>query len=86
MDNTGKYLHFQYESRNPFEIAQEIISKGKSSLHVIKEIKEKFPAFSLMEAKEVFVITTSKHKSLYDYQGDLFQQVEKFDEEMNNVN
>lgn len=86
MDNTAKYLHFKYDNRNPFEITQEIISKGKSPLYAVKEIKEKFPAFSLMEAKEVVVIATSKHKSLYDYQGELFPQLEKFDKEMNNIN
>lgn len=82
MDSTAKYLHFRHNNKNPFEIAQEIISKGKSPLSAIKEIKEKFPAFSLMEAKEVVVIVTSEHKSLYDYQGDLFQQLEKLDEEI----
>ncbi len=86
MDNTAKYLHFKYDNRNPFEIAQEIISKGKSPLYVVREIKEKFPAFSLLEAKEVVVIATSEHKSLYDYQGELFTQLEKLDDEINNIN
>lgn len=86
MDNTAKYLHFKFDNKNPFEIAQEIISKGKSPLYAVKVIKEKFPAFSLMEAKEVVVIATSEHKSLYDYQGELFTQLEKLDEEMNNIN
>ncbi|MGL6126698.1 hypothetical protein BBI01_20145 [Chryseobacterium artocarpi] len=80
MDNTAKYLHFKYDDKNPFEIVQEMISKGKSPLHAVKYIKEKFPAFSLIEAKEVVTIATSEHKSLYDYQGDLFIQPEKLDE------
>ncbi|NIF07129.1 hypothetical protein F3J23_16975 [Chryseobacterium sp. Tr-659] len=81
MDNTAKYLHFKYDNKNPFEIVQEMISKGKLPLYAIKDIKEKFPAFSLMEAKEVVAIATSEYKSLYDYQGDLFKQLEKFDGE-----
>ncbi|MDR6465696.1 hypothetical protein [Chryseobacterium sediminis] len=81
MDNTAKYLYYKYDNKNPFEIVQEVISKGKSPLYAVKEIKEKFPVFSLMEAKEVVVIATSEHKSLYDYQGDLFKQLEKLDEE-----
>ncbi|MDN3694782.1 hypothetical protein QWZ06_22255 [Chryseobacterium tructae] len=81
MDNTFKYLQYKYDNKNPFEIAQEIISKGRSPLYAINDVKEKFPAFSLMEAKEVVVIATSEHKSLYDYQGELFIQLEKLDEE-----
>lgn len=82
MDNTAKYLHFRYDNKDPFEIVQEIISKGKLPLHAIKEIKEKFPAFSLMDAKEVVIIATSEHKSLYDYQGSLLIELEKLSEEM----
>ncbi|BAP29970.1 uncharacterized protein CHSO_0933 [Chryseobacterium sp. StRB126] len=82
MDNTAKYFHFKYDHKNPFEIVKEIISKGKSPLYAIKEIKEKFPAFSLIEAKEVVAIATSEHKSLYDYQGDLFIQLENLNEEI----
>lgn len=63
MDNTGKYLHFKYNNKNAIEISQEIVSKGKSPLFAIKEIKEMFPAFSLMDAKEVVIIATSEHKS-----------------------
>lgn len=59
-----------------------MISKGRSLWYAVKDIKEKFPVFSLMEAKEVVIIATSEHKSLYDYQGELFMQLEKLDEEI----
>jgi hypothetical protein len=82
MDNTSKYLQIKYDNKNPFEIVQEMTSTGRSPLHAVKEIMKKFPAFSLMEAKEVVTIATTEHKSLYDYQGELFSQLEKLDEEI----
>lgn len=83
MDNTSKYLHFKYDNKNPFEIVQEMVSQGKTPLHAVKEIRTKFPDFSLIEAKEVVTIATSEFKSLYDYQGSLLPELEKlFDEEM----
>ncbi|AZB01514.1 hypothetical protein EG359_18710 [Chryseobacterium joostei] len=82
MDNTAKYLHFRYDNKDPFEIVQEIISKGRLPLFAIKEIMEKFPAFSLIDAKEVVIIATSEYKSLYDYQGNLFTELEKLSEVM----
>ncbi|MCS4305124.1 hypothetical protein [Chryseobacterium sp. BIGb0232] len=79
MDNAVKYLDFKYDNKNPFEIVQETISQGKLPLFAVKDILEKFPAFSLMEAKEVVGIATSEHKSLYDYQGGLLSQLEKIE-------
>ncbi|MGH1520000.1 hypothetical protein [Chryseobacterium sp. JK1] len=81
IDNTKKYLHFKYNDKTPLEIVAEMTSKGATSLYVIKEIKNMFPTLSLTEAKEVVVIATSEYKSLYDYQGNLFKNLEDFDEE-----
>lgn len=82
MDNTSKYLRFKYDHKNPFEIVQEILSQGNPPLFAVTDIREKFPAFSLMEAKEVVAIATSEYKSLHDYQGELLIQFEKLDEEI----
>jgi len=39
-----------------------------------------------MEAKEIVIIRTSEHKSLYDYQGSLLPDLEKFLNEENDSN
>ncbi|RZL12681.1 MAG: hypothetical protein EOO62_10395 [Hymenobacter sp.] len=61
----------------------EIIDKYKSPLFTIKKIREIFPDLSLIEAKEIFVIATSEHKSLSDYQGSLLPDVEELDRLVN---
>ncbi|WP_415325692.1 hypothetical protein [Chryseobacterium sp. MMS23-Vi53] len=79
MDNTNKYLHLKHEEKNIFEIVDEIMEKYKSPLITIKKIREIFPQLSLMEAKEIVIIRTSEHKSLYDYQGSFFSDLEELD-------
>lgn len=59
-----------------------MIAKGEFPLYAVKNIKKIFPAFSLMEAKEVVTIATTEHKSLYDYQDELFIELEKLDKEI----
>lgn len=67
MDNTNKYLHIKHEDKNVYEIVDELMGKYKSPLVTIQKIREIVPQLSLIEAKEVVIIKTSEHKSLYDY-------------------
>ncbi|MCX8531815.1 hypothetical protein [Chryseobacterium luquanense] len=83
MDNTIKYLHLKHEEKNVYEIVYEIVEKYKSPLFTIKKIREIFPDLSLIEAKEIVVIATSEHKSLYDYQGSLLPDLEELDKLIN---
>ncbi len=76
MDNSNKYFHFSHEGKNVYEIVDEIISNYKSPLFAIKKIREIFPTFSLIEAKEIVIVSTSVHKGLYDYQGSLLPDLE----------
>lgn len=78
MDNSNKYLHYNHEGKNAYEIVDKIMSKYKTPLLVMKRIREIFPDISLMEAKEIVIIATSEHKSLYDYQGSLLSDLEEF--------
>jgi len=83
MDNTIKYLHLRHEEKSVYEIVDEIMEKYKSPLITIKKLREIFPDLSLIDAKEIVVIRTSKHKSLYDYQGSLLQDFEELDRLVN---
>lgn len=83
MDNTIKYLHLKREEKNVYEIVDNIINKYKSPSFTIKKIREIFPDLSLMEAKEIVVIATSEHKSLYDYQRSLLPDLEELDRLIN---
>lgn len=87
MDNTIKYLHLKCNGKNAIEITREIAASARSPLHAIKRIREIFPHLSLMESKEIVIIATTEHKSLYDYQGSLFPDLEEsgriLDEEEN---
>ncbi|WP_267404105.1 MULTISPECIES: hypothetical protein [unclassified Chryseobacterium] len=83
MDNYHKYLYIKKGDKNVYEIVDELMRKNKSPLIAIKRLKEIFPALSLMEAKGIVIIRTSEHKSLYDYQGSLFSDLEEFDRLMN---
>jgi len=78
MDHTNKYLHIKLGDKNVYEMVDEIMAQYKSPLITVKKIREKFPFLSLMEAKEIVVIRTSDHKSLYDYQGSLLPDLEEF--------
>ena len=77
MDNTIKYLHLKHNGRNAVEIAEEISSLGITPLYALKRIREIFPHLSLMEAKEIVIMATTEHKSLYDYQGSMFPDLEE---------
>lgn len=87
MDNTIKYLHVKRDGKNAFEIAEEITASAITPLYAMKRIREIFPHLSLMESKEIVIIATTEYKSLYDYQGSLFPDLEEsgkiFDEEEN---
>lgn len=87
MDNTLKYLHLKHDDKNAIEIAEEITASAITPLYTIKRIREIFPHLALMEAKELVIIATTEYKSLYDYQGSLFPDLEEFgrilDEEEN---
>lgn len=86
MDNTNKYLYLKYDGENVYEIVHKIMTKYKNPLFAIKKIREIFPNLSLMEAKEIVIIATSEHKSLYDYQGSLLPDLEEFLNEENYSN
>lgn len=77
MDHTNKYLHIKLSDKNVYEMVDEIMAQYKSPLITVKKIRKKFPFLSLMEAKEIVVIRTSNHKSLYDYQGSLLPDLEE---------
>ncbi len=87
MDNTNKYLHLKLNGRNVIEIAEKIAASAITPLYAIKKIRAIFPHLSLIEAKEIVIIATTEYKSLYDYQGSLFPDLEEFgrilDEEEN---
>lgn len=86
-NNTVKYLHLKRDGKSAFEIAEEITAAAITPLYAIKKIREIFPHLSLMESKEIVIIDTTEYKSLYDYQGSLFPNLEEFgrilDEEEN---
>ncbi|MCD1118542.1 hypothetical protein [Chryseobacterium turcicum] len=69
MDNINKYLHFNHEGKNVYEIVNEMKIKYKSPLFAINKIREIFPSLPLVEAKEIVIIATSDYKKLHDYQG-----------------
>lgn len=41
MDNIFKYIQYKYDNKNPFEIVQRMISKGRSLWYVVKKILRK---------------------------------------------
>jgi hypothetical protein len=86
MDNTNKYLHINYENKNVYEIVDELMVQYKSPLFAIKKIREMFPHLSLIETKEIVIIRTSEHKSLYDYQGSLLAELAETDRMINEEN
>jgi len=86
MDNTNKYFYIKHEDKNVYEIVDEIMEKYKSPLFAVKKIREILPDLSLMEAKEIVIIRTTEHKSLYDYQGSLLKDLEELDALMNKGN
>ncbi|MNY45757.1 hypothetical protein D3C86_1808830 [compost metagenome] len=86
MDNTSKYLRLKHKDKSVYEIVDEMMEQYKSTLVTIKKSREIFPQLSLMEAKEIVIIRTSEHKSLYDYQGSLLPDPEKFLNEENDSN
>ncbi|MCD0480050.1 hypothetical protein LPB90_16475 [Chryseobacterium sp. LC2016-29] len=86
MDNTSKYLHLKHKDKSVYEIVDEMMEQYKSPLATIKKSREIFPQLSLMEAKEIVIIRTSEHKSLYDYQGSLLPDLEKLLNEENDSN
>ena len=55
-------------------------------MFAIKKIQEIFPQLSLTDAKEIVIISTTKHKSLYDYQESLFPDLEELDKLMDDEN
>jgi hypothetical protein len=79
MNNTNKYLYIKYEGKNVYEIVDKIMEKYESPLFAVKKIREVLPGLSLMEAKEIVIIRTTEHKSLYDYQGSLLKHLEELD-------
>ncbi len=83
MDNTKKYLFIKHEGKNVYEIVNDIMEKYKSPLITIKKLREALSDISLMEAKEIVTIATTEYKSLYDYQGSLFEHLEELDQIMN---
>ncbi|WP_294250662.1 hypothetical protein [uncultured Chryseobacterium sp.] len=77
MDNTIKYLHLNHNGRNAFEIAREI-EVLRTPVYAMMKIRELFPHLSIAEAKELVMIATTQYKSLHDYQGSLFPDLEEF--------
>lgn len=86
MDNTLKYLHLKHNGKNVFEIAKEIAASAITPLYVIKRIREIFLHLSLMESKEIVIIATTEHKSLYNYQGSLLPDLEELIRILNEEN
>jgi len=86
MDNALKYLHLKHNGKNVFEIVKEIAASAITPLYVIKRIREIFPHLSLMESKEIVIIVTGEHKSLYDYQGSLLPDLEELIRILNEEN
>ncbi len=83
MDHTNKYLYLKHEGKNAYKIVLEATGNGKMPLQGVKKIREIFPFLSLAEAKEIVVIATSEYKSLYDYPGSLFKELEELNDSTN---
>lgn len=72
MDNSFKYKLLKLQDKNVFDLVKGFDKKGETPLKIILSIRKLFPKLSLVEAKEIMIIGTTKYKSLHDFQDDLF--------------
>ncbi|MBW8523332.1 hypothetical protein K0U91_11175 [Chryseobacterium chendengshani] len=72
MDNSFKYKLLKLQDKNIFDLVKDFEKKGETPLKIILSIRKLFPKLSLVEAKEIMIIGTTKYKSLHDFQDDLF--------------
>jgi hypothetical protein len=74
MDAKEKYLAIKKNDKNVFEILNEL-KKENNSIDSMVKLREIFPELTLIEAKEILIVSETDHNSLEEYQKDLFNQI-----------
>lgn len=74
MDAKEKYLAIKKNDKNVFEIWNELKKKNNSIDSMVK-LREIFPELTLIEAKEILIVSETNHNSLEEYQKDFFNQI-----------
>lgn len=74
MDAKEKYLRLEKDGKNVFTIFNELAEKN-SPMTSIAKLRELFPELTLIEAKEILILSETDYKDLNDYQKDLFNNL-----------
>ena len=74
MDAKEKYLAIKKNDKNVFEILNEL-KKENNSIDSMVKLREIFPELTLIEAKEILIVSETNHNSLEEYQKDFFDQI-----------
>lgn len=78
MKSSEKYLNIKKDGKNVFEIFNEL-KKQNNSMSAMVSLREIFPELTLIEAKEIVVLSETAFKSLNDYQSDLAEKIKKIE-------
>ncbi|MDR6968505.1 hypothetical protein J2X31_002528 [Flavobacterium arsenatis] len=80
MDAKEKYLKIKKGNKNVFDILNEL-KKENNSIDSMVKLREVFPELTLIEAKEILIISETSFNSLAEYQQDFFNNFEKLSDE-----
>lgn len=76
MQSKEKYLQLKKNGNNVFQVFSEI-RKDNNAMDSIIKIREVFAQLTLLEAKEILIISETNFNNLEEYQKDL---IDKFKE------
>ncbi|AWM13597.1 hypothetical protein DI487_06790 [Flavobacterium sediminis] len=80
MDAKEKYLKIKIGNKNVFDILNEL-KKESNSIDSIVKLREVFPELTLIEAKEILIISETSFNSLDEYQQNFLNHFEKLSDE-----
>jgi hypothetical protein len=76
MSTKEKYIYLEKDGKNIFSIYTEL-KKKNDPLKAMVLMREMFPELSLIEAKEVIVLSETDYNSLSDYQKNILKKTVK---------
>ncbi|UKB82437.1 hypothetical protein LF887_15640 [Chryseobacterium sp. MEBOG06] len=74
MDTKEKYIKLKKDGKNVLTIFNELI-ENNSPMNSVVKLRELFPELTLIEAKEILILSETNYKDLDDYQKDLLNQL-----------
>lgn len=79
MSRREKYISFQKDGKSIFAVYAEL-AKANTPMHAMVQLRGLFPELSLIEAKEIMVLSETDYESLEKYQektiGEILKKME----------